>query len=277
MILIPCLMLVLLRYVFDGSARTFDSIGASLLRCPLITMFLVTSIATCTAAGRPGTPRRRSPRGADLVARLAWPSAPSPSSSRPWPRASRSGSSASTSRAPLAPAARGPPRRPARHGARPLRLSLRGLDPGGPVHAGGDLPPAPPLRPLHGPLHHAPRPRSPLRRPAPMSYAVDGMNEVLERTDMTTNFVRDAFVVGGLRPPGPGPGRGNPEAPHRMTRPRRRRMGAGRSPRPGARGTARQAPTAPQPKHPPGVGLHGNGAPPSAQRTPHPPDPQVRG
>jgi ABC-2 type transport system permease protein len=47
MILIPCLMLVLLRYVFDGSPRTFDSIGASLLGIfPLITMFLVTSIAT---------------------------------------------------------------------------------------------------------------------------------------------------------------------------------------------------------------------------------------
>ncbi|MEU9214073.1 ABC transporter permease [Streptomyces sp. NPDC048415] len=47
MILIPCLMLLLLRYVFDGSPRTFDSIGASLLGIfPLITMFLVTSIAT---------------------------------------------------------------------------------------------------------------------------------------------------------------------------------------------------------------------------------------
>lgn len=47
MILIPCLMLLLLRYVFDGSPRTFDGIGASLLGIfPLITMFLVTSIAT---------------------------------------------------------------------------------------------------------------------------------------------------------------------------------------------------------------------------------------
>ncbi len=47
MILLPSLMLLLLRYVFDGSARTFDSIGASLLGIfPLITMFLVTSIAT---------------------------------------------------------------------------------------------------------------------------------------------------------------------------------------------------------------------------------------
>jgi len=47
MILIPCVMLFLLRYVFDGSPRTFDSIGASLLGIfPLITMFLVTSIAT---------------------------------------------------------------------------------------------------------------------------------------------------------------------------------------------------------------------------------------
>ncbi|MFJ6568570.1 ABC transporter permease [Streptomyces sp. NPDC091292] len=47
MILVPCVMLFLLRYVFDGSARTFNSIGASLLGIfPLITMFLVTSIAT---------------------------------------------------------------------------------------------------------------------------------------------------------------------------------------------------------------------------------------
>lgn len=47
MVLIPCVMLFLLRYVFDGSARTFDGIGASLLGIfPLITMFLVTSIAT---------------------------------------------------------------------------------------------------------------------------------------------------------------------------------------------------------------------------------------
>ncbi|MFI9648684.1 ABC transporter permease [Streptomyces sp. NPDC052040] len=47
LLVIPCLMLVLLRYVFDGSPRTFDSIGASLLGIfPLITMFLVTSIAT---------------------------------------------------------------------------------------------------------------------------------------------------------------------------------------------------------------------------------------
>lgn len=47
MLLVPCLMLVLLRYVFDGSPHTFDNIGASLLGIfPLITMFLVTSIAT---------------------------------------------------------------------------------------------------------------------------------------------------------------------------------------------------------------------------------------
>ncbi|MFF5029110.1 ABC transporter permease [Streptomyces collinus] len=47
LLLVPCLMLVLLRYVFDASPRTFDNIGASLLGVfPLITMFLVTSIAT---------------------------------------------------------------------------------------------------------------------------------------------------------------------------------------------------------------------------------------
>ncbi|MFJ8882702.1 ABC transporter permease [Streptomyces sp. NPDC102402] len=44
---VPVLMITLLRYVFDGDPRTFDSIGASLLGIfPLITMFLVTSIAT---------------------------------------------------------------------------------------------------------------------------------------------------------------------------------------------------------------------------------------
>ncbi|MGG8410021.1 ABC transporter permease, partial [Streptomyces sp. 12297] len=47
MLLVPVLMLVLLRYVFDGDPQTFNSIGASLLGIfPLITMFLITSIAT---------------------------------------------------------------------------------------------------------------------------------------------------------------------------------------------------------------------------------------
>jgi ABC-2 type transport system permease protein len=47
LLLVPCLLLLLLRYVFDGSPQTFDDIGASLLGIfPLITMFLVTSIAT---------------------------------------------------------------------------------------------------------------------------------------------------------------------------------------------------------------------------------------
>ncbi|MEU5973119.1 ABC transporter permease [Streptomyces sp. NPDC047315] len=47
MLLVPCAMLLLLAYVFDGSPETFDSVGASLLGVfPLITMFLVTSVAT---------------------------------------------------------------------------------------------------------------------------------------------------------------------------------------------------------------------------------------
>ncbi|MGW7201209.1 ABC transporter permease [Streptomyces chryseus] len=47
LLLIPVVMITLLRFVFDASPRTFDSIGASLLGIfPLITMFLVTSIAT---------------------------------------------------------------------------------------------------------------------------------------------------------------------------------------------------------------------------------------
>lgn len=47
LLIVPVLMITLLRYVFDDSPQTFDSIGASLLGIfPLITMFLVTSIAT---------------------------------------------------------------------------------------------------------------------------------------------------------------------------------------------------------------------------------------
>ncbi|MFI0218355.1 ABC transporter permease [Streptomyces lydicus] len=47
MLLVPCVMIALLRYVFDARPETFNSIGASLLGIfPMITMFLVTSIAT---------------------------------------------------------------------------------------------------------------------------------------------------------------------------------------------------------------------------------------
>lgn len=47
MLVVPCVLLTLLKYVFDDDPRTFDSAGASLLGVfPMITMFLVTSIAT---------------------------------------------------------------------------------------------------------------------------------------------------------------------------------------------------------------------------------------
>jgi ABC-2 type transport system permease protein len=47
LLFVPVLLLVLLYYVFDSDRRAFDAIGASLLGIfPLITMFLVTSIAT---------------------------------------------------------------------------------------------------------------------------------------------------------------------------------------------------------------------------------------
>ncbi|KAF4407450.1 MULTISPECIES: ABC transporter permease [Streptomyces] len=47
LLIVPCVLLTLLYWVFDASPRTFDSVGASLLGIfPLITMFLVTSIAT---------------------------------------------------------------------------------------------------------------------------------------------------------------------------------------------------------------------------------------
>jgi ABC-2 type transport system permease protein len=47
MLVVPCVLLTLLKYVFDDNPRLYDSAGASLLGIfPLITMFLVTSIAT---------------------------------------------------------------------------------------------------------------------------------------------------------------------------------------------------------------------------------------
>jgi ABC-2 type transport system permease protein len=47
LLFVPVLLLVLLYYVFDADRRAFDAIGASLLGIfPLVTMFLVTSIAT---------------------------------------------------------------------------------------------------------------------------------------------------------------------------------------------------------------------------------------
>jgi ABC-2 type transport system permease protein len=47
MLVVPCVLLTLLKYVFDGRPQTFDSAGSALLGIfPLITMFLVASIAT---------------------------------------------------------------------------------------------------------------------------------------------------------------------------------------------------------------------------------------
>ncbi|RKN42918.1 ABC transporter permease [Streptomyces hoynatensis] len=47
LLLVPVLLLVLLYYVFDSDRGSFDRIGSSLLGIfPLVTMFLVTSIAT---------------------------------------------------------------------------------------------------------------------------------------------------------------------------------------------------------------------------------------
>src|SRR4051812_3881785 len=46
LLLVPCLLLVLLRYVFDGEQQVFQSIGAPLCGLfPFIVMFLITSIA----------------------------------------------------------------------------------------------------------------------------------------------------------------------------------------------------------------------------------------
>ena len=46
LVVAPSALMILLRYVYDGSQRIFDSIGLSLLGIfPFVTMFLVTSVA----------------------------------------------------------------------------------------------------------------------------------------------------------------------------------------------------------------------------------------
>jgi len=46
LVVVPSALMILLRYIYDGSPRTFDSIGLSLLGIfPFVTMFLVTSVA----------------------------------------------------------------------------------------------------------------------------------------------------------------------------------------------------------------------------------------
>jgi ABC-2 type transport system permease protein len=46
LVVVPSALMILLRYIYDGSQRTFDSIGLSLLGIfPFVAMFLVTSVA----------------------------------------------------------------------------------------------------------------------------------------------------------------------------------------------------------------------------------------
>ncbi|HET9381352.1 MAG TPA: ABC transporter permease [Streptomyces sp.] len=201
MILVPCVMLVLLRYVFDGSPRTFDGIGASLLGIfPMITMFLVTSIATLRERTS-GTLERllALPLGkGDLIAGYAlafgaiavaqsvlatglavWALGLDVTSS-PWLLLLValldallgtalglfvSAFAASEFQAvQFMPAVIFP------------QLLLCGL-----------FTPRDDMHPVLEVLSDA----------LPMSYAVDGMNEVLRHTDMTTAFVRDVLIVAG--------------------------------------------------------------------------------
>lgn len=201
MLLVPCVMLVLLRYVFDGSPRIFDSIGASLLGIfPLITMFLVTSIATLRERTS-GTLERllAMPLGkGDLIAgyALAFGALAIVQSAlatglavwflgldvvgSPWLLLLValldallgtalglfvSAFAASEYQAvQFMPAVIFP------------QILLCGL-----------FTPRPNMHPALEAISDV----------LPMSYAVDGMNEVLKHTDMTANFVRDALIVAG--------------------------------------------------------------------------------
>ena len=201
LILIPCVMLFLLRYVFDGSPRVFDSIGASLLGIfPLITMFLVTSIATLRERTSGTLERLLSmPLGkGDLIAgyALAFGTLAIIQSAlatglavwfldldvigSPWLLLLvalldallgtalglfvSAFASSEFQAVQFMPAVIFP------------QLLLCGL-----------FTPRPEMHPALEAISNV----------LPMSYAVDGMNEVLLHTDMTANFVRDALIVAG--------------------------------------------------------------------------------
>ncbi|RFU87184.1 ABC transporter permease [Streptomyces triticagri] len=202
MLLVPCVMLFLLRYVFDGDPRTFDNIGASLLGIfPLVTMFLVTSIATLRERTS-GTLERllAMPLGkADLIMgyALAFGTLAIIQSAlatglalwvlgldvvgSPWLLLVValldallgtalglfvSAFAASEFQAvQFMPAVIFP------------QLLLCGL-----------FTPRPNMQPVLEAISNV----------LPMSYAVDGMNEVLKHTDLTANFVRDAVVVAAV-------------------------------------------------------------------------------
>ncbi|KPI21141.1 ABC-2 type transporter [Actinobacteria bacterium OK074] len=201
LLLVPCLLLVLLRYMFDGDPRTFDSIGASLLGIfPLIMMFLVTSIATLRERTS-GTLERllAMPLGkADLIAGYAL----------------AFGAFAVVQSA-LATG---------------LAVGFLGLDvTGSPwllllvavldavlgtalglfvsafaaseFQAVQFLPavifPQLLLCGLFTPRSNMHPVLEKISDALPMSYAVDGMTQVLTHTDMTTTFVRDVLIVGG--------------------------------------------------------------------------------
>jgi len=196
MILIPCVMLFLLRYVFDGSPRTFDNIGASLLGIfPLITMFLVTSIATLRERTS-GTLERllAMPLGkGDLIAGYALAfgtlaiiqSALATGLAVWFLGLDVTGSPWLLLLVALLDALLGT--------ALGLFVSAFAASEFQAVQFMPQLL----LCGLFTPRDNMHPALEAISDVLPMSYAVDGMNEVLKHTDMTANFVRDALIVAG--------------------------------------------------------------------------------
>ncbi|MGA5420422.1 ABC transporter permease [Streptomyces lavendulocolor] len=201
MLLVPVLMITLLRYVFDGSPGTFDSVGASLLGIfPLITMFLVTSIATLRERTS-GTLERllAMPLGkADLIAGyalafglLAVVQSALATATALWLLDLKvTGSPWLLLLVALLDALLGT--------ALGLFVSAFAASE---FQAVQFMPavifPQLLLCGLFTPRDTMQPALEALSDALPMSYAVDGMNQVLRHTDMTADFVRDALVVAG--------------------------------------------------------------------------------
>ncbi|MCS0639664.1 ABC transporter permease [Streptomyces sp. LP05-1] len=201
LLLVPVVMTGLLRYVYDGSPGTFDRIGASLLGIfPLITMFLVTSIATLRERTS-GTLERllALPLGkADLIGGyalafglLALVQSALTTGVALWALGlDTAGSPWLLMLVALLDALLGT--------ALGLFVSAFAASE---FQAVQFMPavifPQLLLCGLLVPRDRMPRALEALSDALPMSYAVDGMNQVVRHTDLTAGFVRDALVVAG--------------------------------------------------------------------------------
>ena len=202
LLVVPCVLMVILRYAFDGQPETFQRIGGPMLGLiPFITLFIVTSIAMLRERTSGTLERLMSMPVAklDLLAgygfafglvALVQTALVSVVTLGPL--------GLDTERAALDPRGSRAAQRPARRVPRALRERLRPERvPGGAVHAGDRAPPAAALRPVRGPRRDG-RWLEAISDVLPLTYAYDALARATTPGDLGTRFVVDIGVVVGV-------------------------------------------------------------------------------